>query len=131
MRRVAIAHRRGPLSFPVGRRRRGSRHAARTPNRGDGPDLLTQASSDFGQTLLAADLIDELRLQIYRVTLGTGKRLFRGGISSDVRMTSRARRHLPARIDRDGCRRVFAWRHEVLARRAIVLARDVGLAGRA
>ena len=53
--------------------------AVRELKQGDGPDLLTQGSSDFGQTLLAADLIDELRLQIYPVTLGVGKRLFGGG----------------------------------------------------
>ena len=53
--------------------------AVRELKRGDGPDLLTQGSSDFAQTLLAADLIDELRLLIYPVTLGTGKRLFGTG----------------------------------------------------
>lgn len=53
--------------------------AVRELKRGDGPDLLTQGSSDFVQALLAADLIDELRLLIYPVTLGTGKRLFGTG----------------------------------------------------
>ena len=53
--------------------------AVRDLKRGDGPNLLTQGSSDFVQTLLAADLIDELRLLIYPVTLGTGKRLFGTG----------------------------------------------------
>jgi dihydrofolate reductase len=53
--------------------------AVRELKRGDGPDLLTQGSSDFVQTLLAADLIDELRLLIYPVALGTGKRLFGTG----------------------------------------------------
>ena len=53
--------------------------AVRELKRGDGPDLLTQGSSDFVQSLLAADLIDELRLLIYPVTLGTGKRLFGKG----------------------------------------------------
>jgi dihydrofolate reductase len=53
--------------------------AVRELKRGDGRDLLTQGSSDFVQTLLAADLIDELRLLIYPVALGTGKRLFGTG----------------------------------------------------
>ena len=47
--------------------------------RGDGPDLLTQGSGDLVQSLLAADLIDELRLLIHPLTLGTGKRLFDKG----------------------------------------------------
>ena len=53
--------------------------AVRELKRHDGPDLLTQGSADFVQTLLAADLVDELRLLIYPVALGTGKRLFGGG----------------------------------------------------
>ena len=47
---------------------------------GDGPDLLTQGSGDFVQTLLAADLVDELRLLIFPITLGTGKRLWGEGV---------------------------------------------------
>lgn len=53
--------------------------ALRTLKQGDGPDLLTQGSSDLLQTLWAADLIDELRLFIFPVTLGKGKRLFGTG----------------------------------------------------
>lgn len=53
--------------------------AVRELKQGDGPDLLTQGSGDFVQTLLAADLIDELRLLIFPVALGTGKRLFGEG----------------------------------------------------
>jgi dihydrofolate reductase len=45
----------------------------------DGPDLLTQGSSVLIQTLLAHDLIDELRLLIYPLALGRGKRLFGEG----------------------------------------------------
>ncbi|RKG94089.1 dihydrofolate reductase family protein [Corallococcus terminator] len=44
--------------------------------RGDGPDLLTQGSSDLVRQLLATDLVDELRLLVYPVLLGRGKRLF-------------------------------------------------------
>ena len=50
--------------------------ALRALKQGDGPDLLTQGSSDLLQTLWAADLVDELRLFIFPVTLGKGKRLF-------------------------------------------------------
>lgn len=53
--------------------------AVRELKRGDGPDLLTQGSSDLLQTLFAADLIDELRLLTYPVVLGRGKRLFGAG----------------------------------------------------
>ncbi len=54
--------------------------AVRELKRGDGPDLLTQGSGDFAQTLLATDLVDELRLLIFPVALGSGKRLFGEGI---------------------------------------------------
>lgn len=47
--------------------------------RGDGPPLLTQGSSELIQTLLAHDLIDELRLLIFPLSLGRGKRLFGEG----------------------------------------------------
>ena len=47
--------------------------------REDGPPLLTQGSSVLIQTLLAHDLIDEIRLLIFPVTLGRGKRLFGEG----------------------------------------------------
>jgi dihydrofolate reductase len=47
---------------------------------GNGPDLLTQGSGDFVQALLAADLVDELRLLTFPVTLGTGKRLWGEGV---------------------------------------------------
>jgi len=45
----------------------------------DGPRLLTQGSSDLIQTLLRHDLIDELRVLVFPVTLGAGKRLFGAG----------------------------------------------------
>ena len=45
----------------------------------DGPDLLTQGSSVLLQTLLAEDLIDELRLLIFPVILGEGKRMLGDG----------------------------------------------------
>lgn len=50
--------------------------AVRDLRRGDGPNLVTQGSSDLVHQLLATDLIDELRLLVYPVLLGRGKRLF-------------------------------------------------------
>ena len=42
----------------------------------DGPDLLIQGSANLIQTLLANGLIDEIRLMIFPLLLGKGKRLF-------------------------------------------------------
>ena len=45
----------------------------------DGPDLQVHGSSNFIQTLLEHDLVDEFWLKIFPVTLGMGKRLFDQG----------------------------------------------------
>lgn len=45
----------------------------------EGPDLQVHGSGKLIQTLLKNDLIDELWLKIYPITLGTGKRLFASG----------------------------------------------------
>lgn len=45
----------------------------------DGPELQVHGSSNFIQTLLKNDLVDELRLRIFPITLGSGKRLFEDG----------------------------------------------------
>lgn len=42
----------------------------------DGGNLLTHGSGDMVRQLLAAGLVDELRLMIFPVVLGRGKRLF-------------------------------------------------------
>ena len=42
----------------------------------DGADLLTQGSADMVRQLLATELVDELRLMIFPIILGRGKRLF-------------------------------------------------------
>ena len=45
----------------------------------DGPELQVHGSSNFIQTLLQNDLVDEFWLKIFPVTLGAGKRLFDKG----------------------------------------------------
>jgi dihydrofolate reductase len=45
----------------------------------DGPDLQVHGSSRLLQTLLKHDLVDELWLKIFPVTIGSGKRLFGEG----------------------------------------------------
>lgn len=45
----------------------------------DGPDLKVWGSGNLIQTLLKHDLVDELWLKIFPITLGSGKRLFAGG----------------------------------------------------
>ncbi|MDQ1281343.1 MAG: hypothetical protein QG670_2608 [Thermoproteota archaeon] len=45
----------------------------------DGPEIQVHGSSKLIQTLLNNDLVDEFRLKIFPVTIGTGKRLFGDG----------------------------------------------------
>ena len=45
----------------------------------DGPEIQVHGSSDLIQTLLEHGLVDELRVWIFPVVLGTGKRLFGDG----------------------------------------------------
>ncbi|MBX4206059.1 dihydrofolate reductase family protein [Candidatus Microgenomates bacterium] len=44
-----------------------------------GPDMQVYGSGNLIQTLLKNDLVDELWLKIFPITLGTGKRLFEEG----------------------------------------------------
>ncbi len=46
---------------------------------GDGSDLQVYGSGNFAQTLFKNDLVDEMWLKIYPVTLGSGKKLFAEG----------------------------------------------------
>ena len=50
--------------------------AIRALKRQDGANLLTWGSGDMMRQLLAAGLVEELRLLMYPVVLGRGKRLF-------------------------------------------------------
>lgn len=47
---------------------------------GEGPDLVVFGSGELVRTLLGAGLVDEFRLMIFPVVLGTGKRLFAEGV---------------------------------------------------
>ncbi len=55
----------------------------------NGPDLQVHGSSNLIQTLLEHDLVDELWLKIFPVTLGKGKRLFdRGTIPASFKLSN-------------------------------------------
>jgi dihydrofolate reductase len=46
---------------------------------GEGSDISVIGSGNLVQTLLKHDLVDEMRLMMFPITLGTGKRLFADG----------------------------------------------------
>ena len=57
----------------------------------DGGDLIVWGSGDLIQTLFEHDLVDELQLVTYPVTLGSGKKLFdRGTIPATFTMSNGA-----------------------------------------
>lgn len=58
--------------------------AVRALKHRDGPDLVTQGSSGLLHQLFATDLVDELRLLVYPVLLGRGKRLFDDGTQASA-----------------------------------------------
>lgn len=50
--------------------------AVRKLKQEDGPDLLTQGSTDFLKSLFESDLVDEINISFFPVVLGKGKKLF-------------------------------------------------------
>lgn len=69
---------RQPLPWENSHRLRGMDDVAAL-KQGDGPDLLIQGSSTIYAGLLAAGLLDRLRLYTFPLVLGQGKRLFGEG----------------------------------------------------
>ena len=53
-----------------------------------GKDILTDGSSVLVPALIEHDLVDELQLSVYPVTLGGGKRILPRGIRRDFQLTS-------------------------------------------
>jgi dihydrofolate reductase len=49
-----------------------------------GQDILISGSGELVHTLMQHDLIDEYRLMVYPIVLGSGKRLFRDGTEKKV-----------------------------------------------
>ena len=53
-----------------------------------GRNILTDGSSQLVHALLKHDLVDELHLLVYPLTLGSGKRLFPGGVHTKFTLQS-------------------------------------------
>ncbi len=53
-----------------------------------GGDILTDGSSQLLHALLAHDLVDELHLTLYPLTLGSGKRVLPGGVHATFTLTA-------------------------------------------
>ena len=51
-----------------------------------GQDLLIYGSGALVQTLIQHNLIDEYRLLVYPIVLGSGKRLFKDGITTTLKL---------------------------------------------
>jgi dihydrofolate reductase len=52
----------------------------------DGPELVVHGSAMLVQGLLAAGLVDRVRLLVYPVVLGKGKRLFQEGATAKLKL---------------------------------------------
>ena len=53
-----------------------------------GKNILTDGSSQLVHAMLEHDLVDELHLLVYPITLGTGKRVLPNGVHSTFRLKS-------------------------------------------
>jgi dihydrofolate reductase len=53
-----------------------------------GKDILTDGSSQLVHALLEHDLVDELHLLVYPLTLGAGKRVFANGVHANFTLRS-------------------------------------------
>jgi dihydrofolate reductase len=53
-----------------------------------GGDIVTDGSSQLVHALIANDLVDELHLLVYPLTLGTGKRVLPQGVHRRFTLTS-------------------------------------------
>ncbi len=52
----------------------------------EGPDIVVHGSATLVQSLLEHDLIDRIRLLLYPVVVGTGKRLFKEGSTMSLKL---------------------------------------------
>jgi dihydrofolate reductase len=52
-----------------------------------GRDILVYGSGQFVQMLIEHDLVDEFRLMVYPIVLGSGKRLFKDGTNTTLKLT--------------------------------------------
>jgi dihydrofolate reductase len=58
---------------------------------GDGPELQVHGSGDLIQTLLLLNLIDEYRLWVFPVVIGSGKKLFAdGAVPASLKLVNNA-----------------------------------------
>jgi dihydrofolate reductase len=55
---------------------------------GAGKNIFTDGSSQLVHTLLEHDLVDELRLLVYPITLGSGKRVLPDGVHAAFSLIS-------------------------------------------
>lgn len=63
----------------------------------DGPNLLTQGSTELLQTLFRHDLVDELYVSVFPVVLGGGKKLFADG-AAPIALTLESSKTSPSGI---------------------------------